>query len=249
MHIRFMPIYRQAGGNIVTKRTLLAILFLALLMGGGYGCMASGSGSAGANARDEALEHMRQKYGIKFTYYGPWGAGAANSAYTFLAEAEGYPGFQVATQVDKYRETNKIFSDGFLAVKYWNDTKNFILGCATSVFGNAKVISAPELSCQSASLPADASFSEYLADRTSALTATIVVGEGSFSGKEQAQELAELIAESGARYLLSLSVIKDSDFSDNWATVGEYVSHKYDSFGCNISNSSGAIKIDWNEGN
>jgi hypothetical protein len=212
--------------------------------------MKSGSGSAGANARDEALLRMEQKYGIKFTYKGAWGSSLGSDTYRFVAEAEGYPGLQVAAQVENYKGDGKIFRDGFLAVKYGSETREFFQACANSVFGQAKALSAPELGCQSENLPANASFEEYLSDKTTALTCTIVVGEGSFKGKEQAQELAELVAQSGARYLLSLSVIKDSDYdSGNWDTVGDFASGKYDSvFGCNISNSSGAILADWGEG-
>jgi hypothetical protein len=226
--------------EIAVKRIIMPAVLVAALLLGGVGCM----GNRQENINDDALAYMEQKYGEKFEYVSPWGSSYTGTHQLFV-KCKSIQSEEILVEVEK-TESGNTFRDNMLAVKYQQDTKDFLLQCAETIFGQAKILYEPTQECQSESLPATASFAEYLADTRAAIMPTIVVKTSALSSKDQADELAQLIAASGVRFLISLSVVSDSDYeAGNWQSLSDFLAGKYESTGATIANSNAQIEIAW----
>ena len=167
-------------------------------------------GSKRQDINDVALTYMEQKYGEKFEYAAPQSDVLAGT-HEFWATCDSLPGRKVIVQIENYRsDTNKIFRDNYIAIKYEDESAEFFRNCATNVFGEAEVFYEVANGGQSAELPADATLEEYLADTRVPFVIMIEVKESDFLSKEQAGQVGESIAESGADFFLTLVVVEDS---------------------------------------
>ena len=155
-----------------------------------------------------ALLHMEQKYGEKFEYSEPWGDSLSGTR-RFLAICKSFPNEKVFVQIENYRDDSKIFSDNYLAVKYYNETVDYFQIRANSIFGEAKIYYSVNKEGLSPSLAANASLNEFLAD-TPYLVVMIEVKESIFTSREQVGKLVEIIGENLPYYCLTIIVVDDS---------------------------------------
>jgi hypothetical protein len=234
------------GGGMAVKRIIVPAVLVAALLLGGAGCVQNRQQDKQRNINDDALVYMEQKYGEKFEYVSPWGSSYTGTHQLFV-KCNSTSSEEILVEVEK-TENGNIFRDNMLAVKYRQDTKDFLLECAEKIFGQAKILYEPTKECQSESLSATASFAEYLADTRATIMPTIVVKTSSLSSKDQADALAQLVAAGGVRFLISLSIVSDSDYeAGSWQSLGDFLAGKYKSTGATITNSNAQIEVDWTE--
>ena len=163
------------------------------------------------NINDVALAYMEQKYGERFEYVAPWG-NSMSGTREFLAKCDSLPRQEVLVQIENYRNEDKIFRDNYLAVKYREDTIDFILNCANQVFGETTVFYDVAKMALSPELPVNATFDDYFADPRGFVSVSIEVKSSDFVSKEQAQKVIDPIATAcKADYLGIIIVIVEDD--------------------------------------
>jgi len=160
---------------------------------------------------DMALSHMEQRYGIRFEYSEPWG-NSLSGTREFLATSESLPNQQIFVQIENFRDEDRVFRSNFLAVKHEAETISFLRDIASHFFSEANVYYEAAHDGLSPSLPTNATFEEFLADTRVPLNVMVEVSESAFASKEKVNELAELIAASGAHFLLTVVVVADDLF-------------------------------------
>lgn len=161
------------------------------------------------STNEAALLHMEQKYGEKFEYVSPSGASYTGTR-EFMASCESLPGENILVQIENYGQENRIYRDNYLAVKYRQQTIDFLHDRFVEVFGEANIYYNVNPNGLSPDLAADATFEEYLADTRVPLVILAEVKESDFSGEEQAVAVAERLAANTGKYVLTLTVVKDN---------------------------------------
>lgn len=189
------------------KRMLIAAVLITAIMLGGTGCMMNPMfKSKGADARDLALAHMEDKYGEKFTYASGYG-NSMSGTYQFFATCDSLPGQEVLVEVENYGSKDRIFRDNYMAVKYQEETVDFLRECAGNV-GN--VYYTVGKNGQSETLAADAGFADFLADGRAKHHAIVEVSEADFTGTEHWQRMAEQVAEACPNMDITVLVVESS---------------------------------------
>ena len=229
-------------------RKVTALVLIATITMGVNGCMRNITGQKKRqNINDAALEYMEQKYGEKFEYVAPWGD-SMSGTHELLVKCDSFPEQNILVEIENYRSDDKVFSDNYLAVKYFEDTIGFLIGCANQVFSEATVVYDINKAALSSDLPANATFEEFLADTRVPLITAVVIKTNDFSSEEQAQELAKLIAESSVDFHLTIAVVDDEDFGAyNRKTLNELISSKKLVDRASIRKHGDDIRIVWAE--
>ncbi len=162
-----------------------------------------------------ALAYMEQKYGEKFEYTAPWG-NSLDGTRELLVSCKSLPGQDIIVQVENFKKENKIFSDNYIAVKYHDETIDFLKKCADEEFGETKVTYDVAKSALSPELPAQASFDDFLSDKKSFISASIYIKESSLKDKEQVRKIADKISSRcSAEHLgILLTVITDAEYEN-----------------------------------
>lgn len=165
------------------------------------------------NSVEAALQYMEQKYGEKFEYVQPWG-NSMSGDHELIVTCESLAGRHILVKINNYKDENRVFQDNYLAVKYYEETVNFLKQCANEVFGDSRVYYKPARKALSAGLSADASFEEYFADEAGFTSAYIVVKASSFTAKEQAANVMDpILSAHGGWYLsIKLVVVDDAEY-------------------------------------
>jgi len=165
------------------------------------------------NINDEALAYMEQKYGERFEYSQSYGD-SMSGTYELLATCESFPDQKILVQIENYRKRfGRVFRDNYIAVKYRQETIDFIQDCTVEVFGEANIhynVRSNVLSCD---LSENATFYEYLADMRVPLSFTIRIKASSFTSEEQITKLAESLSEYGTHYIAIIAMITDEQFN------------------------------------
>jgi hypothetical protein len=192
------------------KRAIIPAILFAVLLLGGYGCMQNDPvrNEPARNINDAALSYMEQKYGEEFEYAAPWG-NSMSGTHELIVSCASLPGQEIVVQIENYKRDDKVFRDNYLAVKYRQQTADFVNDCAVEVFGRATIFYEAANDGLSSSLPADASFDEFLADTRVPLGVMIEVKASDLSSREQAEKVAKLIAERSAGFYLTLVAVDD----------------------------------------
>lgn len=201
------------------------------------------------NINEEGLAYMEQKYGEKFEYDGPWG-NSMTGTHEFLVQCDSLPGESIVVEIENYKQDNKIFRDNYLAVKYREDTINFIRDCANQVLGETTVFYRESCIGLSPYLPATATFEEYLADTSGYIGASIEVKASAFVSREQVEKIAEPIASTcKADLMIRIIFVEDYKYGTlDMDTLGdELVFNKYVHCMRIERLDDGSIKIDWRE--
>ena len=170
----------------------------------------TGSANHSKDVNTLALEYLEEKYGEPFEYSAPAGDSMTGTR-SFLARCDSLPE-AVFVEVENYREDDRVFLDNYIAVKYKQETVDFLRDCAVSEFGEANVFYEVKQSGLSASLPADAGFTDFLSDGGVPLIATIEVKDDGTDYKGAAEKMAQRIAETGAQFRVILAVVAPDEF-------------------------------------
>ncbi len=191
--------------------TLLALSFLLF-----SGCTQS---TPKENINVVAINYMNQKYGDNCEYFGPYGD-SMTGTHQLMISCDRYPGQNVLVAIKNYKdEENRIFLDNYLAVKYHNDTENFLKECAEQVFTEANVFSEVVKLPLPAELSVDTSFEEYISDTTVPLDFLVEVDVNNFSSREQVQELINLLSKYGSEFYLSVLVVDSNEYGSDSSDV------------------------------
>jgi len=173
-----------------------------------------------------ALDHMEKQYGHKFEYSSPWG-NTLSGTHEFLVTSEDFPQEEFHVQIKNFLHDDNEISSNFMAVIHRNATIDFFNKCANSVFGDANVFYTVAKMGVSPNLSRNATLNEFLADTTIPLVILIEIKESNFKNKEQAQKVAELIAENGTHFYLTIAVVSDNLYGTfNQKSLGEHIALK-----------------------
>jgi hypothetical protein len=232
--------------RLTSKRELaqlntLVVLVVVLLLGG-VGCMRK---NPTQNINAVALAYMEQRYGEKFEYVAPWG-NSMSGTHELLVECVSLPGQKILVQVENYKKADKLFLDNYLAVKYYQETVDFIRDSATSEYASVSVFYDVFKDGLSPELSPDATFAEFLSDPRLQFAITIEVKASDFVSEDQTEKIAELIAKYGTHYWLSVVFVEDSQYGTfDEKTIGEAI--VLNNFVCcaQITNLDDNIRIEW----
>lgn len=164
------------------------------------------------NVNDLALEYLERKYGEKFEYKQPCG-NSMTGTRNFIAYCGSHG--DVLVQVDNFKDTeNRIFRDNHIAVKYEEETRNFIKEISDKEFTESKVFYNAAEKALSEDLSADATFKQFLADPESHISVIIAVKSSNYSDNTQLKSVADAILTSCAANWIGLHihVIEDDKF-------------------------------------
>ena len=173
-----------------------------------------------------ALEHMEKHYGHKFEYSSPWG-NTLSGTHEFLVTSEEFPDEEFQVQIEKFKHDDIVISSNFIATIHRNATVEFFRDCATRIFGDANIFYTVAKMGVSPNLPRNATLNEFLADTRVPLVILIEIKESNFKSKEQAEKFAELIAENGTHFYLTIAVVSDNVYGTfNQKSLGEHIALK-----------------------
>jgi len=195
---------------MVKKITVMMTMFVILILGG---CRAMNS-EPRTDINEQALAHMTQRYGVTFEYAQAFGDSFSNT-HEFFATTDSLPGQKILVQIENYRHEDRIFRSNYLAVKFLEETIDFLRECAMKVFTDAIVHFNVINDGLSPDLVPNASFCEYLADTRVPLGIFIEVKESNFSSDEQLMEVAERIASRVGRFHLTVVVVDDNSYGES----------------------------------
>lgn len=199
------------------------------------------------NINDTALAYMEQKYGEKFEYSAPYG-NSMTGTHQLLVKCDKFPEQNILVRIENYKREDKIFLDNYLAVKYHDDTTDFLLNCAKQVFGEATLFYDVAIQGLSPELAVNATFSEFLSDTRVPLNIMIEAKSSNFTSESQAQQFAELIAVNGTHYYLSIVIVDDSEYgSYNSESLEEQMASGNFVYCAKITRLDGEIQIRWLE--
>ena len=160
------------------------------------------------NFQDRALNYMEEKYGEKFTFVSHWGSSYTNKeSQSILVQCESVSG-DILVECD-----NDVFSDNYLALKYANQVTSTVNNLSESIFSSSWVHYEVIRQTLSENLPANASFSEYCADRYAAISVNVAIPASVFDAAK-VDAFANAMAENGLCGLVHFAVIDDMQFDD-----------------------------------
>lgn len=196
-------------------RKLALLLALLFVVAGGCGCTGERQEEdMSVNINEQALSYMEEKYGEPFLYARATGD-SMSGTHTLMVSCESLPGREIQVEIANFRSENPVFMDNYLAIKYEADTRSFLRTCAENAFGNAEVFYSASAEGQSASLPSDADFYEYLADRRASLNATVEVNGTGIDPAEldkQCYEFGALVSRNGSKFYLTVVGVSSEEF-------------------------------------
>ena len=208
----------------VVSQTVVTFVLVITMMMGVSGYMKEDSiQNKRQNINVLALEYMEQKYGETFEYSGPFGD-SMSGTHDLLVKCASFPDQNILVEIENYKCDNKLFLDNYLAVKYREDTIDFLLNCANQVFGEATIFYNVDYQALSPELPVDATFNEFLADTRVPLKIDVEVKATDFVSKEQAEQTSELMSVKGTRFWLRIIVVNNSEYGTfDSKTLKKYV--------------------------
>ena len=210
------------------RNAWMFIFFICILMifntMGMSGCMKKNNTTkVRLNINTAALLYMQEKYGEKFEYYKPYG-NSMSGTHSLLVRCASLPDQDILVSIENYRRENKVFLDNYLAVKYREETFEFLLDCARQVFGEANIFLYINYLALSPHLLANATFIEYLSDKRVPLTFDIEVKISNFSTNELIDQVVDLISIYGTQFYLRIVVVEDNDYGTfDYETFEEYI--------------------------
>ena len=220
---------------------VVAILILAMLAGMS-GCAKK---PPEKSIDTQALEYMEQKYGEKFEYAYPYGD-SMTGTHQLLVTCDSYPDQLILVSIENYRTDNKVFLDNFIAVKYRDQTVDFIRTCSNQIFGETVVFYKVDAQALSPEITVDATFEEFLADTRVPLNILLEVKASTFVSEEQIEQLAEFLFTYGTEYYLSVVFIDDDLFGtfDETAIEQHMASGSY-VYCTKVTMLNGVLRIRW----
>ena len=163
------------------------------------------------NANELGISYMEEKYGEHFVF-----AASAGDSMTgtrqFFVTGDSMPNQRIMVEIENFRTDNKVFRDNYLAVKYQDETIEFIRSIASQYYSNFNVYYKASSVCQSVDLSADASFEEYLADGRAELIVMMELKASEFTSRDTLQNIVDKITDSCKNMTLTVIVVDDNIF-------------------------------------
>ena len=190
------------------KRMIIAVILIIAIVMGGTGCMYREYEIMGEsqNATEQALKYLEEKYSETFTYAAPYKNDMFGSK-EFFVTCKSLPGQRVWVQVEDPHAKNKVFRDNYLAVKYEQQTIDYVKELVTAHYPSVNIFY--EANTKGLDLPVDADFSQYLREGSAKLIVMLELKESEFVGPEPFEQIAAEI-EKTCNYI-TLTMIVTSD--------------------------------------
>jgi hypothetical protein len=203
---------RSHGGNM-TKKVMIAAIFLAAILVGGTGCMLNRIMNAGNTQQinQQAISLLEQKYAEVFTYAAPCG-NSMTGTREFFVTCDSFPGQRILVQIENSRENNRVVRDNYLAVKYREETVAFVKACMGAACPDVNVYYEVPLDGMSEELGAATTFEEFLADDQAQMVVMVELKNGSCAGKLAIEESIRKINETCKNMVLTIVVVEDEVF-------------------------------------
>lgn len=167
------------------------------------------SGQSG-DINTQVLEYLEQKYGESFEYSAPTGDSITGTR-AMLVRCESLPE-AVYVEIENYRKADRVIRDNYIAIKYKQETIDFLDNCAAEEFCEANVFYSVTRSGLSPDLPPDASFDDFLKNSGVTLIGTIEVKSENSKYKNQVEKFAKRVAESGVQYRFMIAIMTPDEF-------------------------------------
>lgn len=228
------------------KKRPILITALALTLFAS-GCVKFNNDSNDNNEKKDvneiAIERVEEKYNDSCEYSSPTGDSLTGTR-AFLVRCNNLSG-AVYVEIENYRESNKIYRDNYIAVKYAQETSDFLLREAKKEFSDARVFYTVKRSGLSPDISANATFNELLSDPEFTLNATIEV-KGDDNYKTLAENMAKSIAATGLNYRIVLAVMDNQEFGIYDADeIGDKLVLNETKAGARLTNINNELKVDW----
>lgn len=186
------------------------------------------------NVSDLALEKLERKYGEKFEFQQMCG-NSMTGTRNFIASCSEHG--RILVQIDNFRdEEARVFRDNHIAVKYENETRNYIKDTIEKQFKESRVLYTAAQKALSEDIPADATFEEYLAESEAYISASAAVKSSDYSDNGQLKKVGEVLIRSFFADRINISVyVLESDEYDSFdpntqsdiELSGKYVKRAY----------------------
>lgn len=155
---------------------------------------------------DLALEALEEKYGESFAFESSIGADTSG-VFSIYVTCESMPNKRIKVGKEYSYEP---YTDNYLAVKYEDETKNYLYNSITEYFSDVRIFyDASTSGTISPEVPIDISFEEFLSSPTGPHHLIIEVKESAFTSREDAEKFAKKLENTGLTYFLSIIVIED----------------------------------------
>ena len=192
-----------------------------------------------------SLTYLENKYGEKFEYAYPWGM-SYTGTHRFLTTCGSLPDQYVLVQADNFTQEDRVFSDNYLAEKYYSESIGFFHECALNVFSEAIIYYDVAKEGLSPDLPANASFEEFIADTRVFLVIMMEVKGSDFISEEQGVKVAELIDAAGPDFYLTIVGVSDDEYSTfDDETLSEHISLRKYVRCFKANNIDGSLEFYW----
>ena len=174
------------------------------------GCMFFRTG----NKRELAQNHLEQRYGGTFEFFSPFGVSYANPGVTEMLFRRESTIENILVQVRRLDDGTFEFRDNYFAVKFRQETENFIRSVASRVFNSEDIIVFYEVAkfTLSPNLSVNASFKEYITDSYSLFSATIVIPSEVYN-EELSERLVIYFEEANVHGYIRLIAVNEDIFS------------------------------------
>ena len=199
-------------------------------------------------ANEQALQYLEEKYGEKFTYAAPYRS-EMSGRREFLVTCDSLPGQQVWVYVEDYYEKDKVFRDNYLAVKYEQQTIDFLKEQVAAKYPSVNVFYEARKKGVSDRLSADTGFSEYLLENGVELIVMLELKASEFGSTEPMDQIVENIAQACKEMALTVVVTEDDVYGTmDLDGLNDAISLKHYVQRGKIYIRGGEIQTDWQGG-
>ena len=193
------------------KRMIIAVILIIAIVVGGTGCMFFEllNMGKGHDINQQALKYLEEKYGEEFTYAAAYGSSTSGTR-EFYATCDSLPGQRVLVQVENFQEETRIFRDNYLAVKYQQQTIDYLREQVTAGYPSVNIFY--EANTEGLDLPADADFAQYLREGSAKLIVMLELKASEVTDTARMDEIAAEIAKACNYITLTIVVVNDEMF-------------------------------------
>ena len=200
------------------------------------------------SVNEALLAYLEERYQEHFQYLSPCGS-SLDGSRRLLASCQSLPGKEVLAELADFRSQDRHFLDNYLALKYEEETLDFLQRCAREVFGEAKTYYSVTQRGLPPELSPRASFQEYLADTSVPLAMRFALKNSSLHQREEMTRFAQLLSREGTRYSAAVYVVWDEDFQQvRRDTLPVRLRRRDFVYHVKLSNTAEGLVIQWTQG-
>lgn len=169
--------------------------------------------------REEAKKHLANRYGGEFEFFSHYGVGYVDLSVDEMLFKRPGEDNEILVVITK-EEDELVYRDNYLAVKFKQETAEFVTKIGDELLGEFTVFVTPPYVAQDTSMPVPESFDEYLEQFKPVIFGTIVIPVNGFTA-EYVDKLAEGLLEAGLLADFRLIVVDDKDYADVTLIIAE----------------------------